>query len=80
MSGNVIHLPKTAAQADWLKKLGRRDRLMEVEITVMPDDDAFREQRTWRVLFGLFQDCSCIQWSHGFEKTPGEAFVGKMRS
>ena len=77
---NVVRfLPKTTAQAARLKRLARRDEPIEVEITLLPDSDRFREQRAWRILFGLYQDCACIPWSNGFKKTPGVAFSGKMR-
>ncbi len=80
-ASNVIRLqlPRTAAQADRLKKLARQQDLIDVEINVLPDRDNFREQRTWRILFGLYQDCACIPWSKGFRKRPGVPFVGKMR-
>jgi hypothetical protein len=80
-TSNVIRLelPKTAAQADRLKKLVRRASLIDVEITLLPDHDRFREQRAWRLLFGLYQDCACVPWSKGFKKRPGVPFVGKMR-
>ena len=80
-TGNVIRLqlPKTAAQADRLRKLARREEPIDVEITLLPDSNRFREQRAWRVLFGLYQDCASVQWSKGFKKTPGVTFCGKMR-
>jgi hypothetical protein len=80
MATNVVSLPKTREQAERLKKIIRRDRLVEVSITIKANDDAFRVQRAWRVLFGLYQDCACIQWSKGFKKTAGGAFTGKMRA
>jgi hypothetical protein len=82
MANNVIRLrlPKTSAQADRLGKLARRQKLIDVSITVLPDQDRFRIQRTWRLLFGLYQDCACVRWSKGFKKSPGVPFVGKMRS
>lgn len=79
-TSNVIRLlPKTTAQAARLKKLARRDEPIDIEITLLRDSDRFREQRAWRILFGLYQDCACIAWSKGFKKTPGVAFSGKMR-
>jgi hypothetical protein len=79
-TSNVFRLlPKTTAQAARLKKLARRDEPIELEITLLPDTDRFREQRAWRVLFGLYQDCACVRWSKGFKKTPGVAFSGRMR-
>lgn len=80
-ASNVIRLqlPRTAAQADRLKKLVRQEGPIDVEINVLPDRDRFREQRAWRLLFGLYQDCACIRWSKGFRKRPGVPFVGKMR-
>lgn len=80
MPSNVVRLPKTRRQAARLERLARRDRLIEIDVTVLPDDDEFREQRAWRVLFGLYQDCACVRWSKGFKKTPGIPFSGKMRS
>lgn len=74
-----LQLPKTAAQADRLKRLARRVKSVDVEITILPDRERFREQRAWRILFGLYQDCACVPWSKGFKKTPGVPFVGKMR-
>lgn len=79
-TSNVVRfLPKTTAQAAKLRRLARRDEPVEVAITLLPDADRFREQRAWRVLFGLYQDCACVRWSKGFYKTPGVAFSGKMR-
>jgi hypothetical protein len=80
-NSNVIHLqlPNTAAQARRLKQLARREDLIDVEIKVLPDRDKFREQRAWRILFGLYQDCACVRWSKGFKKTSGISFTGKMR-
>jgi len=80
-SSNIVRLqlPRTAAQADRLKKLARREKLIKIEITLLADHDPFREQRAWRILFGLYQDCACIPWSKGFKKKVGEPFVGKMR-
>jgi hypothetical protein len=80
MASNVIRLPKTREQAARLARLARRDRVVELDITVLEDDDSFREQRAWRVLFGLYQDCACVRWSKGFKKTPRVAFTGRMRS
>jgi len=81
-SADVIRLklPKTAAQADRLKRLARRRNWVEVKITVLADRDAFRLQRTWRILFGLYQDCATIPLSKGFRKVPGKAFIGKMEA
>jgi hypothetical protein len=79
MTSNVLRLPNTAAQADRLKRLARRDEPIKVQITLLRDPDRFREQRAWRILFGLYQDCACVRWSKGFKKTPGRAFSGKMR-
>lgn len=80
-SSNVIRLqlPRTAAQADRLKKLARREKLIDVEITLLADRDRFRVQRAWRIVFGLYQDCASVPWSKGFKKKVGEPFVGKMR-
>lgn len=80
MAGNVVGLrPKDAERlARWRRRL-RGEKPIDIEITVLADDDKWREQRAWRFLFGLFQDCSCIQWSGGFKKTPGKAFKGRMR-
>ena len=75
----VVHLPKTAAQARRLKKLMRQDDPVEIAITILPGEDSFRVQRTWRLLFGLYQDCACIRWSRGFRKTPARPFHGLMR-
>ena len=72
-------LPRTTAQADRLAKLSGREELLDVSITVLSDDDRFREQRAWRTLFGLYQDCACVKWSKGFRKTPDVPFTGKMR-
>jgi len=80
MASNVITLPKTREQAARLARLARRDRVIELDITIMEDDDRFLEQRAWRILFGLYQDCACVPWSKGFKKTPGVAFTGRMRS
>ncbi len=83
MLSNVVslrdRLPRTAAQADKLVRLSRRERLIEVTIVLAHDPDWFRQQRAWRTLFGLFQDCASVRWSKGFKKTPGIPFVGKMR-
>lgn len=76
---NVVRFPKTTAQAARLKKLVKGDELLEISITVTPDDNSYREQRTWRILLGLFQDCAYVLWSKGFTKQPGVPFVGKMR-
>lgn len=79
-TSNVVQfLPKTTAQAAKLRKLAKRYEPVEVAITLLPNTDRFREQRTWRLLFGLYQDCACVRWSKGFTKTPGAAFSGKMR-
>ena len=75
-----LELPKTSAQARRIQRLRRKEQLIDVEVTVLEDDDEFREQRTWRILFGLYQDCACVPWSKGFKKTPGFPFSGKMRS
>jgi hypothetical protein len=80
MATNVVQLPKTRDQASRLKRMIRRDRLVQVSITIRPDDDPFRAQRAWRVLFGLYQDCACVRWSKGFTKKPGQAFTGNMRA
>lgn len=80
MTGNIVRLPKTRAQAARINRLVRRDRLVEVTIMVLPDPDAFRVQRAWRSLFGLYQDCACIRWSKGFKKKTVLPFTGKMRA
>jgi hypothetical protein len=80
MPSNVLYLPKTRAQAARLKKLIRRDRLVDLSVTVLDDDDPYLVQRAWRVLFGLFQDCSSIPRSKGFKKRTGRAFKGKIRA
>lgn len=80
MDSNVITMPKTRQQAARLARLARRDRVIELDITILEDDDSFLEQRAWRILFGLYQDCACVRWSKGFRKTPGVAFTGRMRS
>lgn len=80
MPSNVLYLPKTRAQAARLKKLIRRDRLIDVSVTILDDDEPFLVQRAWRVLFGLFQDCSSVPRSKGFKKRIGQAFKGKMRA
>ncbi len=78
---NVVRLklPKTAAQALRMRMLARQDEPIKVTITVLPDENRFREQRAWRILFGLYQDCACVRWSKGFKKMPGKPFIGKMR-
>ena len=80
-SQNIIplNLTKTTEQANRLKTIMRREDPIDIGITVVPDRDHFREQRAWRLLFGLYQDCACVRWSKGFKKTPGRAFVGQMR-
>lgn len=80
MPSNVLDLPKTEAQAARLKKLIRRDRLVDVSVTILDDDDPFLVQRAWRVLFGLFQDCASVRRSKGFKKRVGRAFKGRMRA
>ena len=81
-ASNVIRLqfPRTAAQADRLKKLTKQADLIQVAITIVPDRDRFCEQRAWRFMFGLYQDCACVRWSRGFTKRPGIPFDGEMRS
>lgn len=80
MAAKILRLPKTREQAVRIAKMVRRDWIIEVEITILPDDDAFRLQRAWRVLFGLYQDCACIAWSKGFKKRVGRTFPGRMRA
>jgi hypothetical protein len=84
MSSNIavlkMRLPKTAEQADRLKRLARRDHMVKIAITILRVRDRYLEQRTWRTLFGLYQDCACVRWSSGFTKKPGVPFVAKMRS
>jgi hypothetical protein len=58
----------------------RRDRLIDVNVTILDDDDPFLVQRAWRGLFGLFQDCASIRRSKGFKKRVGRAFKGRMRA
>ena len=58
----------------------RRDRLVAISLEIRPGHDRFRVQRTWRVLFGLYQDCACIRWSRGFKKQVGRTFTGRMRA
>jgi hypothetical protein len=72
-------LPQTTAQAGRLKKLARSDEPIDIAITVLSQESGWLEQRTWRFLFGLYQDSACIQWSRGFKKTLGIAFKGKIR-
>jgi hypothetical protein len=78
-TSTVVRFPKTTAQAARLKKLSRRDEPIAVTIKLLSDVDPFREQRAWRILFGLYQDCACVRWSKGFKKTPGVPFSGRMR-
>ncbi len=80
MQNNVIPFPKTRAQAVKIGQLIRRDRRVRVAIQIRFDDDPFRVQRAWRVLFGLFQDCASIKASKGFKKRKNRVFVGKMRA
>lgn len=79
---NVVRFqfPKTAAQADRLRRLAQQLELMQVTITIVPDHDKFYEQRAWRIMFGLYQDCACVGWSKGFTKRPGIPFEGEMRA
>ena len=81
-ASNVIRLrlPQTAEQADRRSTVAQHEETIDVSIIVLPDRDRFRIQRTWRFLFGLYQDCACVRWSKGFKKSPGIPFVGKMRS
>jgi hypothetical protein len=81
-TNNVIRLrlPETAKQADRLAKMARREKLVDVQITLVSDSDRFREQRSWRFLFGLYQDCASVRWSKGFKKSPDVPFIGKMRT
>lgn len=62
-----------------INKLARRDLPIDLEITIFSDIDRFREQRTWRFCFGLYQDVACVGWSKGFKKMPDVPFVGKIR-
>ncbi|MBB2162819.1 hypothetical protein ACE4RV_07450 [Acetobacter persici] len=77
---NVIRLqfPKSAAQSERLERLARGKRIINVGIIVIKDENRFQEQRAWRTLFGLYQDCASVRWSKGFKKTPGKEFLGKM--
>lgn len=80
---NVIYLPrlpKTSAQGGRLKKLANRPGTVTVAIKLIPDRDWFRLQRTWRILFGLYQDCTSVPSSKGFKKRPGKFFTGKMKA
>lgn len=77
---NVVRFPKTAEQATRFKRLRRRNQLLDVSITVLPDRDRYREQRAWRTCFGLYQDNASVPWSKGFKKMPGLPFTGKMVS
>lgn len=77
---NVISLPKTTEQARRFERLAKKPLWIKVSINVLPDPDSFREQRAWRILFGLFQDCASIRASRGFKKTPGLAFTGSIRA
>ena len=54
-----------------------RDKILRgtAHLTIMR-----REQRAWRFMFGLYQDCACVRWSRGFTKRPGIPFDGEMRS
>lgn len=80
MPNNVLKLPRTKAQASRLERLIRRDRLIDVSVTILNADDPFLVQRAWRVLFGLFQDCASVRRSKGFKKRVGQAFKGRMRA
>ena len=80
MAANVFPFPKAREQAVRIGRLIRRDRKVEVAIEILFDDEPFRVQRAWRVLFGLFQDCASVKASKGFKKRKGEWFVGRMRA
>lgn len=80
MPSNVLSIPKTREQAARLARLAGRDRAVSIDVTLKPDGDAFREQRAWRILFGLFQDCAGVRASKGFRKMPGETFEGRMKA
>lgn len=47
-------LPRSALQADRLKRLAKRDQPIALEITIFADRDKFREQRSWRFCLGLY--------------------------
>jgi hypothetical protein len=74
----IVHLPRTTAQANRLRKIAKRTRPIPITITVLPDRDSFREQRAWRIMFGLYQDCTAVCQSGGFNKQPGLPFDGKI--
>lgn len=80
MANNIIRFPKTREQAVRIERLVRRDRIIEISVTLLEDEDSFQLQRAWRVLFGLYQDCACVRWSKGFKKRVGQPFKGKMRA
>lgn len=80
MPTNVLPFPKAREQAVRIERLIRRDRKVEVAIEILFDDEPFRVQRAWRVLFGLFQDCASVKASKGFKKRKGRWFVGRMQA
>ena len=70
----------TAAQAARIERLMARDRLVEVSITILENESAFRTQRAWRTLFRFYQDCACVPWPRWFKKRLNRPFKGKMRA
>lgn len=79
-SNNVLPFPKAREQAVEIGRLIRRDRKVTVAIEIDFDDEPYRVQRAWRVLFGLFQDCASVKVSKSFKKRRGRWFVGRMRA
>lgn len=81
MANSVIEMrEKDPRRIAWFRRRLRQEELVDLEITVLPGRTRWLEQRAWRFLFGLYQDCACIQWSFGFKKMPGKAFKCRMRS
>ena len=54
MANDIIRFPKTREQAVRIERLVRRDRIIEINVTLLEDEDSFQLQRAWRALFGLY--------------------------
>ena len=69
MANNIIRFPKTREQAVRIERLVRRDRIIEINVTLLEDEDSFQLQRAWRALFGL-----CL--SIGVQTGPPKCYLG----
>lgn len=42
MANNIIRFPKTREQAVRIERLVRRDRIIEISVTLLEDEDSFQ--------------------------------------